>query len=107
LIAFFTPIIPVMVVLMGLGGLAWALIDINAFPMVLDTTPGWDGTDLGTAAGVYFIATTLAAILGPILNGWLIDLSGRNYNMIFLIGPGFILLSFFLMLGVKHGEASK
>jgi MFS family permease len=77
------------------------MIDINAFPMVLDTAPGADGT----ATGVYFIATSLAATAGPILNGWLIDLSGRNYSMIFLIGPAFFLLSFLFMLGVKHGEA--
>jgi MFS family permease len=86
---------------MGLGGLAWALIDINAFPMMLDISPGADGT----AAGVYFIATTLAATIGPILNGWLIDLSGRNYGLIFIIGPLFFLLSFLCMIGVRHGEA--
>ena len=85
LIAFFIPIPGVLVGLMALGGLAWALIDINAFPMVLDSAPGADGA----ATGVYFIATTLAATIGPILNGWLIDLSGRNYSLIFLIGPLF------------------
>ena len=101
LLAFFTPVVPVMVALMALGGLAWALIDINAFPMVLDTSPGSDGT----ATGVYFIATCLAATAGPVFNGWLIDLSSRNYSVIFLIGPAFFLLSFLFMLGVKHGEA--
>jgi MFS family permease len=100
LAAFFTPITAVVVLLMAVGGIAWAMIDINAFPMVLDTAPGADGT----ATGVYFIATCLAATVGPILNGWLIDQSGRNYSMIFLIGPAFFLLSFLFMLGVKHGE---
>ena len=103
LIAFFTPVPAVLVGLMALGGLAWALIDINAFPMVLDSAPGADGA----ATGVYFIATTLAATIGPILNGWLIDLSGRNYSLIFLIGPLFFLLSFLFMLGVTHGEAQE
>jgi maltose/moltooligosaccharide transporter len=101
LVAFFTPILAVIVVLMALGGLAWALIDINAFPMMLDIVPGADGT----ATGIYFIATTLAATAGPILNGWLIDLNGRNYGLIFIIGPVFFLLSFLFMVGVKHGEA--
>ncbi len=103
LVAFFTPIIPIMVVLMAFGGLAWALIDVNAFPMVLDAAPGADGI----TTGIYFIAATLAAVAGPILNGWLIDLSGRNYSMIFLIGPAFFLLSFVFMLGVRHGEAQR
>ena len=101
LLAFFNPVVPTMVALMALGGLAWALIDINAFPMVLDTSPSADGT----AAGMYFIATTLAATVGPILSGWLIDLSGRNYSMIFIIGPVFFVLSFIFMLSVHHGEA--
>lgn len=106
LIAFFTSAIMIMIGLMALGGLAWALIDINAFPMVLDAAPSADGSGLGTATGVYFIATTLAATAGPTLNGWLIDLSGRNYSLIFLIGPVFFVLSFFFMLRVRHGEAT-
>jgi MFS family permease len=105
LAAFFIPVPAVLVGLMALGGLAWALIDINAFPMVLDSAPGAGGA--GAATGVYFVATTLAATAGPILNGWLIDLSGRNYSLIFLIGPVFFLFSFFCMLGVSHGEVSK
>ena len=105
LAAFFIPIPAVLVGLMALGGLAWALIDINAFPMVLDCAPGAGGA--GAATGVYFIATTLAATAGPILNGWLIDLSGRNYSLIFLIGPLFFLFSFICMLFVTHGEVSK
>ena len=100
LIAFFTPFTTVILIMMTLGGLAWALIDINAFPMMLDISPGADGT----SAGIYFIATTLAATAGPILNGWLIDRSGRNYSLIFIIGPIFFLLSFLFMMGVKHGE---
>ncbi len=103
LAAFFIPVPAVLVGLMALGGLAWALIDINAFPMVLDSAPGADGA----ATGVYFVATTLAATAGPILNGWLIDLSGRNYSLIFLIGPLFFLFSFVCMLRVTHGEVSK
>jgi MFS family permease len=101
--AFFIANAGVLVGLMALGGLGWALIDINAFPMVLDIHPGADGT----ATAVYFIATTLAATVGPILNGSLIDLSGRNYSLIFLIGPLFFLCSFVLLRGVEHGEAQQ
>lgn len=101
LIAFFTPFTAIIAVLMALGGLAWALIDINAFPMILDIAPGADGT----SAGIYFVATTLAATAGPIFNGYLIDLNGRRYDVIFIIGPVFFLLSFLFMTRVKHGEA--
>lgn len=107
LIGFFTPFVKIMVVLLALGGLAWALIDIHTLPMILDTLGGAGCVSeqaSGAAAAIYFIATTLAATLGPILNGWLIDLAGRNYSMIFLIGPLFFLLSFVCMGGVRHGE---
>jgi Na+/melibiose symporter-like transporter len=110
LIAYFTPVTPIMVVLMALGGLGWALIDINAFAMALDIVGGGDTGGVATAgraAGVYFVATTLAATLGPTLNGWLIDLAGRNYNTIFLIGPAFFGLAFWCLSQVKHGEALK
>jgi hypothetical protein len=46
-----------------------------------------------------------AAVAGPITNGWLIDLAGGNYNMIFALAPFFMLLALLLMLGVRKGEA--
>lgn len=48
---------------------------------------------LGTYTGLYYVAGTLVAVVGPILNGWVIDLTGRNYNMIFLVTPGFFVLA--------------
>jgi MFS family permease len=60
---------------------------------------------MGTYTGLYFIAATLAATLGPILNGWIIDLAGRNYNMIFVVSPVAFLLAVLCMLGVTCGEA--
>jgi MFS family permease len=102
-VAFFTPITSIMVALLALGGLAWALIDINGLPMILDVTH--TNYQAGTYAGIYFAATTLAAIAGPVINGLLIDLSGRNYSMIFLIGPVFFVLSIFVLKNVREGEA--
>ena len=102
-VAFFTPVIPIMVVLMGLGGLAWALIDIHGLPMILDVTRAND--QAGTYTGIYFAATTLAAVSGPVINGFLIHLTGRNYNVIFVIGPVFFILSLLTLRGVHEGEA--
>jgi len=34
-----------------------------------------------------------------------IDLTGNNYNMIFLVTPGFFVLAILCMLGVTKGEA--
>jgi MFS family permease len=59
---------------------------------------------MGTYSGLYFIATTLAGTVGLILNGRIIDLSGRNYSVIFIVCPVFFLLSFLCLLGVSKGE---
>ncbi len=103
LIAFFTPTVPAIVALLAVGGVAWSLVNINSLPMVVDTSPS--EATLGTYTGLYYVAGTLAAVVGPILNGWVIDLTGNNYNMIFLVTPGFFVLAILCMLGVTKGEA--
>lgn len=102
-VAYFTPIVPVIVGLLAIGGLAWALININSLPMVVDTSTSEEV--LGTYTGLYYVAGTLAAVVGPILNGWVIDLTGRNYNTIFVVAPAFFVLATLCMLGVTKGEA--
>jgi maltose/moltooligosaccharide transporter len=96
-IAFFTPVVPVVVALLAVGGLAWSLVNINSLPMVVDISPSEE--TLGTYTGLYYIAGTLAAVVGPILNGWVIDMAGSNYNMIFLVAPAFFVLAILCMLG--------
>ena len=62
----------------------------NIRSMVLDISTSEEV--LGTYTGLYYVAGTLAAVVGPILNGWVIDLTGCNYNMIFPVTPGFFVL---------------
>lgn len=104
-VAFFTPTVPAIVALLAVGGVAWSLVNINSLPMVVDTSPS--EASLGTYTGLYYVAGTLAAVVGPILNGWVIDLTGNNYNMIFLVTPGFFVLAILCTLGVTKGEAKK
>jgi maltose/moltooligosaccharide transporter len=87
--------------LMG-AGIAWALININSLPMVVDLV---EDARIGTYTGLYYLFSTLAAIAGPNVNGWVIQLTGDNYNTIMLVAPIFMVLALFLMLGVKRGEA--
>ncbi|MCX7024915.1 MAG: MFS transporter [Spirochaetes bacterium] len=96
------PVLPVVAAMLFVGGFGWALVNINCFPMILDTSTSEDL--MGTFSGLYFIATTLAGTLGPILNGWIIDLVGRDYGVIFIVCPFFFLLSFLSLLGVSKGE---
>ncbi|OQY32271.1 MAG: hypothetical protein B6I38_04830 [Anaerolineaceae bacterium 4572_5.1] len=87
--------------LMG-AGVAWALININSLPMVVDMV---EDARIGTYTGLYYLFSTLAAIFGPNVNGWIIQLTGNNYNSIMLVAPTFMLLALLMMLGVTRGEA--
>jgi MFS-type transporter involved in bile tolerance (Atg22 family) len=89
-------------VLLILGGIGWAFININSLPMIVDLT---SAARIGTFTGLYYLFSTFSAIVGPNLNGWAIQLAGNNYNIIMLIAPGFMLIALWLMLGVKRGEA--
>jgi maltose/moltooligosaccharide transporter len=55
--------------------------------------------------GLYCISGTLAAIVGPILNGWIIDATGKNYNTILGVAPAFVLAAIVCMWFVTRGEA--
>lgn len=96
--------VPVVGLILMVAGVSWALININSLPMVVDMTTA---ARLGTYTGLYYLASTLAAIAGPNINGWIIQLGGRNYNTIMLVAPAFMLVALFLISGVKRGEASQ
>lgn len=90
------------VALLILSGFSWAMININGLPMVLDTALNEDLA--GTYSGLYFIGATLSGTLGPIVNGWVIDLAGQNYAAVFVVCPVAFMLSFLCLRGVKTGE---
>ncbi|MBN2472150.1 MAG: MFS transporter [Anaerolineae bacterium] len=102
-VAYLMPSQGVIAVVLGVGGLAWALVNINSLPMVVDVTD--DARLLGTYTGLYYLASQSAAIFGPILNGWIIDLAGRDYSVIFLVCPAFFAAAAICMIFVTRGEA--
>jgi MFS family permease len=63
-----------------------------------------DDLRVGTFTGLYYLFATLAAITGPNLNGWIVQLSGNNYNLIMLNTPFWLAVAVALMLGVRRGE---
>lgn len=85
------------------GGIGWAFVNINSLPMVVELT---NAARIGTFTGLYYLFSTLSAIIGPNVNGWAIQLTGNNYNVIMLIAPFFMLAALILMLGVRRGEAT-
>lgn len=102
-VAYFVPSVPVIAAILGLGGAGWALVNINSLPMVVDLTR--NERLLGTYTGFYYAASQTAAIFGPILNGLIIDATGRNYASIFLATPAFFVLALICMAFVRRGEA--
>lgn len=95
--------IPVISLFLMAAGIAWALININSLPMVVDMTTT---ARLGTYTGLYYLFSALSAIVGPNVNGWAVQLTGKNYNAVMIIAPIFMLVAFVLMIGVRRGEAT-
>jgi MFS family permease len=89
-------------VLLMLGGIGWAFVNINSLPMVVDLT---DSARIGTFTGLYYLFSTLSAIAGPNVNGLAIQFTGNNYNIITILAPVFMAVALWLMLGVRRGEA--
>ena len=89
-------------VLLIIGGIGWAFININSLHMIVDLT---SAARIGTFTGLYYLFSTLSAIVGPNLNGLAIQLTNGNYNIIMAIAPVFFVIALVMMFGVKRGEA--
>jgi len=89
-------------VLLIIGGIGWAFVNINSLPMIVDLT---SAARIGTFTGLYYLFSTLSAIVGPNLNGLAIQLTKGNYNIIMAIAPIFFVVALVMMFGVKRGEA--
>jgi Na+/melibiose symporter-like transporter len=91
--------------LLALAGAGWALIIVNALPMVLDSAPPERADRVGASTGLYFLATQSAEVIGPVLVGGFLDLTGRNYRLIFAYTVFVLLLALAALLFVRRGEA--
>ncbi len=91
-------------VLLMFAGIAWSFVNINSLPMVVDMT---SAARIGTFTGLYYLFSTLSAIVGPNVNGWIIQLTNGNYNNIMIVAPVFMIIALVLMWGVHRGEAQE
>lgn len=96
-------VVPVIGALLMVVGAAWAMININTMPMVVNLS---DPVHIGALTGLYYLSSTLASIVGPNLNGWIVQFSGKNYNSIMIVASFFFIAAFVLMLGVQRGDAT-
>ena len=90
----------VMNALFALAGIAWATINVNSFPMVVEMCRGGD---VGKYTGFYYTASMAAQTVTPYLSGLLMDHAGMT--TMFPYATVFVALAFVTMLFVKHGDA--
>ena len=90
----------VLLAVLAAMGAFWALVTINALPMVYDL-PGQ--RSIGAFTGLYYFAASLAAITGPILAGRLID--STSYRIIWPFCLVFLALAIALITQVRPRRA--
>ncbi|MBQ8768784.1 MAG: MFS transporter [Oscillospiraceae bacterium] len=83
-----------------LAGIAWATINVNSFPMVVEMCS--EG-DVGKYTGYYYTASMAAQTLTPLLSGFMMDKLGMG--ILFPYAALFVAGSFVTMLFVNHGDA--
>ena len=89
-----------MYIMFALAGIAWATINVNSFPMVVEMC---SGSDVGKYTGFYYTASMAAQTLTPMVSGYPMDQQGMT--ILFPYAAIFVGLAFVTMSLVKHGDA--
>lgn len=84
----------------ALAGIAWATINVNSFPMVVEMC---SGGNVGKYTGFYYTASMAAQVATPMLSGLLMDRMGMH--VLFPYAAVFTTLAFVTMLFVRHGDS--
>lgn len=92
-------ITPPMYLIFVLVGLAWAAINVNSLPMVVEMC---QGSQVGKFTGYYYTFSMAAQVVTPIVAGWL--LKNVSYKVLFPYAAFFVACSFVTMLFVRHGD---
>ncbi len=88
-----------LMILFGIGGFGWALVNVNSLPTVVDMTRT---EKVGGYTGMYYFFSMAANIVAPPLAGLFIDLTGYVSLMIF--AGVFFSLSIITLRFVKRGD---
>ena len=89
-----------MYIMFALAGIAWATINVNSFPMVVEMC---SGSNVGKYTGFYYTASMAAQTITPMLSGFLMDKMGMT--VLFPYAAVFVALAFVTMMMVKHGDS--
>ena len=89
-----------MFVFFALAGIAWAFINVNSYPMIVEMSKG---PNIGRYTGYYYFFSMTAQSVTPAISGFFVDHIG--WRTLFPYGAIFVALSFVTMLFVKHGDS--
>ncbi len=89
----------ILLAVLAVMGAFWALVNINSLPMVYDLSKS---RTIGAYTGLYYFASSAAAITGPIVSGWLIDRT--SYATIWPFTAAFLVLAIVFMALVRPAE---
>ena len=81
-------------------GIAWATINVNSFPMVVEMC---SEADVGKYTGFYYTASMAAQIITPVFSGFLMD--RISMTILFPYCVVFVVISLVTMHFVRHGDS--
>ena len=87
-------------VMFALVGFAWAAINVNSYPMVVEISTS---CDVGKYTGYYYTFSMAAQIATPIISGQLLQHVG--YNTLFPYAAIMVSISFITMSLTRHGDS--
>lgn len=96
---FATKFSPMLYIVFIIVGIAWALINVNSLPMVVEMC---SGSDIGKFTGYYYAFSMSAQVITPIIAGALYRV---NPKTLFIYAAVAVFISFTSMLFVRHGDS--
>ena len=91
---------PAVYVVFALVGVAWAMINVNSYPMVVEISKSGD---VGKYTGYYYTFSMAAQIITPILSGLLLEHVG--YQTLMPYAAIMVACSFVTISLTKHGDS--
>lgn len=97
-LVLFNPSPWLLALILVIGGAFWSLVNINSLPLVLEFSAS---ETVGSFTGYYYLFSFTAAILSPILFGWIKDLVG-SYSPLFIYAVICFVFAFIAMSFVSE-----
>ena len=88
-----------LIIFFGMIGFAWAAININSLPMVIEIA---SAGEVGKYTGLYYTFSMSAQVITPVLSGILLEYV--SYRTLFPYAVFFSICAFITISQVKHGD---